>query len=684
MIFKRLLLAAFWGICLMAYPSFAQQITPIPLLFSRFEGTFRLQPGNGFHTNVKGEEADFLRSALYPHADKWTNKKRKGKNTVSLLLQPPQKEYVNPEAYRLVVNADGVCITASSGAGLFYGIQSLLQVGHFEGNDYVVPFLEVADVPRFGYRGIMLDVSRHFFTKEHLKKQIDALAQYKLNRLHLHLTDGAGWRIEIKKYPRLTEFAAWRKGTTWREWTSSGRLYLEEGAPDASGGYYTQEDIRELVDYARRRHITIIPEIEMPAHTEEVLAAYPNLSCSGLPYKNTDFCIGNEETFTFLQDVLSEIIDLFPSEYIHVGGDEAGKRGWKACPKCQRRMQEEGLKSVDELQSYLIKRMEVFLHSKGRRLLGWDEILEGGLAPRATVMSWRGEEGGIAAATTGHQAIMSPVTHCYLDYYQDAPLTQPEAFGGYLPLAKVYEYDPISQVLTQEQSKFILGVQANLWAEFVPTPQHAEYMLYPRALALAEVAWSFPFRKSWSNFRERAKVECLRLKQQGYNTFDLDSEVGQRKEFLSLISHQALGKEIVYHTPYNAAYAAGGACALVDGKRGSWNFKDGVWQGFNTGNRLDVTIDLGTSMPITEIYADFLQQANPDIYLPARLHIAISEDGEHFTTLTQQDYQVESKKSVDLRRFGWNGSARGRYVRFAADTDKKLDGWIFTDEIIVN
>lgn len=417
----------------------------------------------------------------------------------------------------------------------------------------------IQDSPRFEYRGLMLDVSRHFRSKEFVKKQIDALAYYKLNRLHLHLTDAAGWRIEIKKYPLLTELAAWRPEANWKRWwNEGGRKYCRFDAPGASGGYYTQDDIRELVNYARERHITIIPEIEMPAHSEEVLTAYPELSCSGEPYKNADFCVGNEKTFTFLEDVLTEVMELFPSQYIHVGGDEAGKAAWKTCPKCQKRMKDEQLDNVDELQSYLIHRVEVFLNAHGRKLLGWDEILQGGLAPNATVMSWRGEQGGIDAVKSGHQAIMTPGSHCYIDSYQDAPYSQPEAIGGYLPLEKVYSYNPIPASLTPDEAKLIYGVQANLWAEYIQTDEHCEYMIYPRILALAEVAWSAPERKSWTDFRPRALKAVGYLQSKGYHPFDLKKEIGNRPEAAQPIQHLALGKTVKYNAPYNSSYPAQG------------------------------------------------------------------------------------------------------------------------------
>src|SRR5690606_10458582 len=363
--------------------------------------------------------------------------------------------------------------------------------------------MTLEDSPRFAYRGLRLDVSRHFYPISFLEKYIDLMAIYKLNRFHWHLTDGAGWRLEIKKYPELTQKAAWRNFSLWKDWWNSPRQYVEMGSPNAYGGYYTQEEARHLVDYAARKGITIIPEIEMPGHSEEVLAVYPHLSCSGLPYQNSEFCIGNEETFTFLTGVLDEVMDVFPSEFIHIGGDEASKESWKTCPKCKKRIEDEGLKNVEELQSYLSKRINEYVKSKDRKIIGWDEILEGGLAEGATVMSWRGEEGGIKAANSGHDVIMTPGSPMYFDSYQSNPMDQPEAIGGFTPLSKVYNYDPVPSDIGDNNRKHILGVQANLWTEYMPTQEHVEYMAYPRVLALAEVAWTSAEQKDWTDFESR-------------------------------------------------------------------------------------------------------------------------------------------------------------------------------------
>ena len=673
------------GMCFHAHPILAQSVIPVPLKMEQGTGSFLLSEKTKLYTNLQGGEAELWENYLKALPVQLKEARMKDrKQMLFLLITPKTPQLPSPESYTLSVTSQRIEIRATSGAGLFYGMQTLLQLMQPAGTgSYSVASVEIEDTPRFAYRGLMLDVSRHFSTKEFIKKQIDALAYYKINRLHLHLTDAAGWRLEIKKYPLLTDFAAWRTDPTWKKWWNGGRKYLRYDEPGASGGYYTQNDIREILEYARQHYITVIPEIEMPSHSEEVLAAYPQLSCSGEPYKNSDFCIGNEETFTFLENVLTEVMELFPSEYIHVGGDEAGKSAWKTCPKCQKRMKDEHLANVDELQSYLIHRIEKFLNNHGRRLLGWDEILQGGIAPNATVMSWRGEEGGIAAVTSGHHAIMTPGAYCYMDSYQDAPYSQPEAIGGYLPLKKVYAYDPVPASLTAEQAKLVYGVQGNLWVEYIPTPEHVEYMIYPRMLALAEVAWSAPERKSWPDFHTRALSAVADLQKKGYHPFDLSKEIGSRPESLQPVSHLALGKKVIYNSPYSPHYPAQGNTALTDGIRGDWTYGDGSWQGFISDNRLDVTIDMEKETPIHSVTAAFMQVVGAEVFLPETVIISISDDGINFTELQKQHFEVSKETPIRFTDISWQGEAKGRYVRYQAQAGSEFGGWIFTDEIIV-
>lgn len=664
------------------------EIIPIPLSVESKSGFFDINSQTTVRTNLKGEERQgfldlFKASSLRLSASKIPS----NKNKITLLLVKEWADYPSKESYRLSITPWEITISARDGAGLFYGIQSLLQIAdqHKLGKYYRLPSMQINDTPRFAYRGLHLDVSRHFFSKEFVMKQLDMMAYYKLNRFHWHLTDAAGWRIEIKKYPMLTYMGAWRPSKTWKEWWKGDRLYSLEKDERAQGGYYTQNDIKEIVAYAQKRFITVIPEIEMPGHSEEVLAVYPELSCAGKPYVNSDFCIGNEKTFTFIEDVLTEVMALFPSQYIHIGGDEAGKGGWKKCPKCKARMEKENLKDIDHLQSYMIHRVEKFLNDHGRKLLGWDEILEGGLAPDATVMSWRGEAGGVAAAKAGHEAIMTPGGYCYFDAAQDNPAKEPLGIGGYLPIERVYSYNPISKELNAEQQKKIIGVQACLWTEYVPTTQHAEYMLYPRLLALAEVAWSAPARKSFTDFRNRALRAVDFLESKGYHTFSLKNEIGNKPESRQKEEHLAVGKKIVYKYPYYISYTAGGDSALVDGVRGGWTYGDSRWQGI-LNRDLDVVIDLGKSTTIHTVNAEFMQIIGPGVWMPAKVEIQVSDDGISFKPLeTILNTISKEKEELVFKDFGWNGTTNTRFVRYIAHPISmgRTGVFIFTDEIVI-
>jgi hexosaminidase len=469
-----------------------------------------------------------------PLIENGSSKTQKG--LIILSLKDVESSLGN-EGYLLDVNKRTIILKANSPAGIFYGIQSLFQlmpaeVENTEGlkSRFRIPAVTIRDHPRYSYRGLHLDVGRHMFPVEFIKKYINIMAVYKLNTFHWHLTDDQGWRIEIKKYPRLTEVGAWRNGTIIGHYPGTASDNTKHG------GFYTQEEIKDVIAYARQRYITIIPEIEMPGHGSAAIAAYPWLSCfaqeptklspnaanlskitGGKQVQETwgvfddVFCAGNDSTFAFLQDVLDEVIALFPSTYIHVGGDECPKSNWKRCPKCQARMQQLELKTENELQSYFIHRMEKYLNSKGRKLIGWDEILEGGLAPDATVMSWRGEDGGIDAAKQFHDVVMTPGAYCYLDHYQADPKTEPLAIGGYGTLKKVYGYEPTPAVLSAEEAKHILGAQGNVWTEYMATSDYVEYMAFPRAIALAEVTWSVKENRNYDNFVERMKDQFKRM-----------------------------------------------------------------------------------------------------------------------------------------------------------------------------
>ena len=428
------------------------------------------------------------------------------------------------EGYRLNVTSDAVTVEAKTPTGLFYGLQTLTQLlfgDHTSG--WSVPVVQIVDAPRFAYRGMHLDVGRHFFPVAFIKKYIDLLAMYKMNKFHWHLTDDQGWRIEIKKYPKLTEIGAYRQETVMgKNFERFDRPYIGDGKPH--GGFYTQEEVREVVAYARARYIDVIPEIEMPGHATAALAAYPEFACTDGPFDvpttwgifEDVFC-PKEETFQFLEDVLTEVIALFPSQYIHIGGDEVPKVRWQESEVAQEVISREGLADEDELQSYFIKRIESFLQAQGRRLIGWDEILEGGLAPDATVMSWRGMEGGIEAAREGHDVIMTPTSHCYFDYYQADPEQEPLAIRGLTPLEKVYSFEPVPEMLSAEDAEHILGAQGNVWTEYMATTDYVEYMVFPRMLALSEVVWSPADLRNWEDFVQRLPDHLRHLDALGVN-----------------------------------------------------------------------------------------------------------------------------------------------------------------------
>lgn len=453
----------------------------------------------------------------------------------------------NEEGYTLEVTPDQINISGKNAKGVFYGIQSLVQLINLpeEGSsitDITVPAVSIKDQPRFIYRGMHLDVARHFFDVDFVKKYIDMIAMHKMNTFHWHLTEDQGWRIEIKKYPELTKVGAYRNGTI------TGHYPGETNDNERYGGFYTQDDIKEVLAYAQKRHVEVIPEIELPGHSQAAIASYPYLSCfpeeptevpnslmseaskeqqkNGQPkvvqeswgVYNDVYCAGKEETFAFLEGVLDEVTALFPSKYIHIGGDECPKKNWERCPNCQKRIKEEGLEDEHALQSYFVTRMEKYLNSKGKQIIGWDEILEGGLAPNATVMSWRGVKGGIEAAKQDHNVIMTPNSHCYFDHYQSKDTdNEPLSIGGFLPVEKVYSYEPVPEELSADQQHYILGAQGNLWSEYIKTEEHMEYMALPRATALSEVVWSQKEDKDFEDFKSRLNHMRKLYETKGYN-----------------------------------------------------------------------------------------------------------------------------------------------------------------------
>lgn len=483
---------------LSAYSS-PDKIIPEPVEYSVSEGFHNLK-GDGSDIKVYLSDAEFA----------------------SKIKDLPS--FAQEEAYRLVVGRKGVRIYAKTEEGAFRAAQCLEMMRLI---DRDIQFCDIFDYPRFQHRGIMLDESRSFKGKEFVKKQIDALALLRMNVMHLHLTDAAGWRLQIDAYPNLTDHVAWRKGETYHEWEGLGYPFTNTQDPEAYGGFYTKDDIREIVAYAAERHIDIIPEIEMPGHSMEVNRAYPEIACVGPDGKprpfSWDLCVGNDGTFKFLETVLEEVIELFPYKYIHIGGDEAVKKDWEVCVNCQKRMQEEGMTDKNELQGYLVRHIEKFLRERGKTVIGWDEIVETGLPEQAVVMSWRGTPGGIKASSEGHDVIMSPNSYVYLDYYQDLIRKEPKAVGHMQSLRHVYKYDPLDGI-DPEYHHHILGLQGNLWCELIPYPAHAEYMLYPRAFAIAEIGWTPQEKREFFHFRERCLTLITIFREKGYNTFDLFNE----------------------------------------------------------------------------------------------------------------------------------------------------------------
>jgi hexosaminidase len=514
------------------HPTLAQEpgisILPQPASLSVGDGSFTLRTDTRIVTDKANKStARMLTHWLAPATGyalkvEQSNQSEEADNTVSLKLDATLTHLGN-EGYRLEATPQRVTVRAPSEAGVFYGAQTLRQLlppAIFSSTarrnvTWTAPAVSVEDQPRFRWRGAMLDVARHFMPKRFVLEFIDLLAIHKLNTFHWHLTDDQGWRVEIKKYPRLTQVGSWRKET--RLGHEGGNSHGFDKTPH--GGFYTQRDIREVVEYARERFITVVPEIEMPGHAQAAIAAYPELGVTGQPLEvwtrwgiNANIFNPSEKTIHFMQDVLSEVIKLFPGQFIHVGGDEAIKDQWKASPEVQARIKELGLKDEHEMQSYFIRRMDAFLTSKGRRLIGWDEILEGGLAPGAAVMSWRGVQGGITAAKSGHDVVMAPTTHTYLDYYQSQDPGELPAIGGFLPLEKVYEFEPIPADLSADEARHVLGAQAQLWSEYLPTPGNVEYMAFPRLIAWAEVAWSQKERRNYEDFLARLSVHEERLR----------------------------------------------------------------------------------------------------------------------------------------------------------------------------
>lgn len=653
----------------------------------------------------------------------------------------------NPEAYQLKVDASQVVISSPSEAGVFYGIQTLRKaVDVAEGSNVELPAVEINDQPRFGYRGMMLDVGRHFFSMDEIKTYIDMMALHNINRFHWHLSEDQGWRIEIKKYPKLTEIGSMRKETVIGH--NSGKY---DGKP--YGGFYTQEQAKEIVAYAAERYITVIPEIDLPGHMQAALAAYPELGCTGGPYEvwtqwgvsDNVLCAGNDQTIQFIKDVLAEIVEIFPSEYIHVGGDECPKVKWSTCPKCQARIKALGLKSdnkhtkEERLQSYVIHEAEEFLNSKGRKMIGWDETLEGGLAPNATVMSWRGEAGGIEAAKQHHDVVMTPNTYLYFDYYQSKDTeTEPMAIGGYLPIERVYSYEPMPKSLSPEEQKYIVGVQANLWTEYIPDFKQVQYMVLPRMAALSESQWCAPEKKNYEAFLQRVSRLIDIYAKNGWNyathIFDVmldlkpNTETGTldavartidnapiyytldgsepttasekytdvikidkpctlrtvaiRPSGSSKITKDEISfskssmKPITMLQPINKQYEFSGATVLVDGMTGNMNYKTGRWIAFYT-NDLEAVIDLKEATEISSMTLHTCVEKGDWIFDTRGITVSVSDDNQTFKEVASEAYPAmkESDPNQIYTHELKFDPVKTRYVKVKALSEQKIPSW---------
>ncbi|MBP3228052.1 MAG: family 20 glycosylhydrolase [Bacteroidaceae bacterium] len=683
---KRFLLPL---LALLPFLAAAQELRliPYPLYLQADEGMYAPEGGVAtVYTDLRGDDRrqllDYIASSPLP----LKAVKKQAKAHVRLLLDELDPSLQQPEAYRLEITPQGADAYACHPQGLFYAFQTLMQLDGQAApagtGDHSLPLVKIFDEPAHQWRGWHMDVSRHFFGKEFLTKQLRMMARYKLNRFHWHLTDDSGWRLEIKRYPQLTDSTAYRPQALWEEWGDQGARFCSAKAPGAYGGYFTQRDVREIVDYAQCLGITVVPEIDVPGHSRAALAAFPALACTGRAYENSELCLGNDETFTFVTNVLTEVLDLFPSEYIHIGGDEADRSHWARCPKCQALMQREGLADVKELQSWFTRRLEDWLTQRGRKLLGWDEIMEGGLSPRATVMSWRGERSAVEAATDGHDVVMTP-WQCYLDNAQDDPTTEPRGVGGYVPLRLTYALDAVPVGLDAAAAPHILGVQGNLWTERIATEAHAEYMLYPRICAVAENGWTVPERKSWERFHRFALDEVDYLHAQGYNAFNLAAEKGDRPEAQQPVRHLAVGRTPAYTHAPSPKYPGRGPATLTDGERGSYNYQEGQWLGFENQD-CEVTLDLDSVQPIAYVAASFMQRADQWIWLPSEVQISVSDDGQDYRILSREPQEVDfDNPAIIFRTYTWEGATRVRYVRLTAKASGRPGGWLFTDEIII-
>ena len=711
-----LVLLLLLGLCLSCNEEIRQySIIPQPVSISYQEGTIDLADLGGIigpDTHQGKRIVNDLNTFLIKYYDLHLNDHKT--RTGPVIRMEISKEEGKPGAYELVVSEEGINIQSSSYQGLFYGVETLKQMLPVQAvQPIALNFAKIRDEPQFGWRGMMLDVSRHFFSKDSVKKVIDILAMHKLNKFHWHLVDGIGWRIEIDQYPELTNRGAWRKVKPglkpWEDFELSSQNVDEK----VYGGYYTKEEIREIVDYAASKYIDVIPEIEMPGHSEAALLCYPELICKGTD-KSGVYCAGNDKCFEFLEGILNEVIELFPYEYIHIGGDEVGKETWLNCQRCRQRMADHSLNNGEELQSYFIKRIEKFIHGKGKKLIGWDEILEGGLPERATVMSWRGMTGGIEAVHQGHEVVMSPGSPCYFDHCQGKSEYEPPSWGGYNNLLKVYNFDPVPGSLPDGQKQLILGAQANLWTEQIKTQSHLEYMMLPRLAGLAEALWTNRESKQQGRFIQNMDQQFDRYQMLNFNyaesamtpdyqvkfiedqqqfelslfnelsmydirytldgkkpspesplytkvirfdkPIDLNAQCFRRNQPVGfpLIKQFSTGFgdrcQIEYNYPYNETYSGGGDRALIDQKFAIARGDDERWQGFKSTD-FDVRIDLGAKEEISQVGLHFFQHIGAtSVMLPTEVKIFVSADGQNFIEVLKKELPTDQSRDPIIKK----------------------------------
>lgn len=736
-------------------------IIPLPVSVEQQDGEFIISGLSKVYVTVNDDQlvkiaqdfAQKINIAKHTKLEVIVSEKPKNQNNIIVFSLSKDAKKYGQEGYSLEVTPQGIQIESNQANGAFYAVQTIYQLLPYQifsadavGNmDLSLPCVKIFDMPRFGWRGDMLDVSRHFISIDYLKKNLDYLASLKMNKFHWHLTDDQGWRIEIKSYPKLTEVGAWRVDRNQLSWHNRMEQQADEIA--SYGGYYTQEQIKDIIKYASERYIEIIPEIDIPGHSRAAIAAYPEISCDEADYKvatggimdENTYCPGKEVTFEFTEKMLDEVMDLFPSKYMHIGGDECNKDKWKTCDHCQKRIKDNNLADEHELQSYFIKRVEKIINAKGKTMIGWDEILEGGLAPNATVMSWRGTDGGIIAAKEGHDVIMSPNSYCYLDLRQGDPDIEPDYGYGKLLLSTAYSYNPIPEGFSEKDTKHILGVQGNLWGETMTKPFDHNYMLFPRLFAIAEVGWTPYELKDYSDFIRRTEYAFNRLDEMHVNyapsmynvkinhegsilssdlLIKLSTDAGNVEVRYSLdgsdpsamskiyskafpiinsvtikaqafkndkpvgrlttkeISvHKAAGKKVQYQIKPSQRYNTSDLC-LTDCIRGNSDYSKDFWVGFQ-GTDADMLIDLQEEKEISNIMASFMHSTGSWIFLPTNVKCEISINGTDYITVGEFDFSNQALMAGKyLKEVNMEfDQQKARYIRLHATGVKENPDW---------